>query len=177
MPCLVIADRVPRAQVYARRSLARMVCALMPECTTMSSPPPLRVEMVDQTTRGHQFLIKEFGPDAVPRGTWQIDPLCVPRHCPCMRFLTLSVRCNSGHSNTQAWLLGAEAGMDSLFWGRTDYQVRTRQGDGRRGLTCFTFVCRTGPARAHERKPHGVGVAWQPVPRGLGRTIRRRNLR
>lgn len=27
-----------------------------------------------------------------------------------------------GHSNTHAWLLGAEAGMDSMFWGRTDYQ-------------------------------------------------------
>ena len=27
-----------------------------------------------------------------------------------------------GHSNTEAWLLGAEAGFESLFWGRTDYQ-------------------------------------------------------
>ena len=42
------------------------------------------------------------GDSAIPRGTWQIDPF--------------------GHSNTQAWLLGAEAGFDSLFWGRTDYQ-------------------------------------------------------
>ena len=50
---------------------------------------PLYTEMVDQTTRGHQFLKKNFGADAVPRGTWQIDPF--------------------GHSNTQAWLLGAEA--------------------------------------------------------------------
>ena len=58
--------------------------------------------MVDQTTRGHQFLLKNFGPKANPRGTWQIDPF--------------------GHSNTQAWLLSAEAGMESLFWGRTDYQ-------------------------------------------------------
>jgi len=44
--------------------------------------------MVDQTIRGRQFLKKNFGPDAVPRGTRQIDPV--------------------GHSNTQAWLLGAE---------------------------------------------------------------------
>lgn len=58
--------------------------------------------MVDQTTRGHQFLLKNFGKKANPRGTWQIDPF--------------------GHSNTEAWLLGAEAGMESLFWGRTDYQ-------------------------------------------------------
>jgi alpha-mannosidase len=63
---------------------------------------PFYVEMVDQTTRGHQFLRKNFGDTAIPRGTWQIDPF--------------------GHSNTEAWLLGAEAGMESLFWGRTDYQ-------------------------------------------------------
>ena len=63
---------------------------------------PTYIEMVDQTTRGHQFLIKNFGSTAIPRATWQIDPF--------------------GHSNTQAWLLGAEAGMESMFWGRTDYQ-------------------------------------------------------
>ncbi len=63
---------------------------------------PYYVEMVDQTTRGHQFLKKNFGDDAIPRGTWQIDPF--------------------GHSNTEAWLLGAESGFESLFWGRTDYQ-------------------------------------------------------
>lgn len=65
---------------------------------------PFYVEMVDQTTRGHQFIKREFGEAASPRGTWQIDPF--------------------GHSNTQAWLLSAEAGMYSLFWGRTDYQDR-----------------------------------------------------
>ncbi len=63
---------------------------------------PYYVEMVDQTTRGHMFLKKNFGKAANPKGTWQIDPF--------------------GHSNTQAWLLSAEAGMNSLFWGRTDYQ-------------------------------------------------------
>jgi alpha-mannosidase len=63
---------------------------------------PHYVEMVDQTTRGHQFLRKNFGEDAVPKATWQIDPF--------------------GHSATQAWLLSAEAGMQSLFWGRMDYQ-------------------------------------------------------
>ena len=35
---------------------------------------PFYVEMVDQTTRGHQFLRKNFGENAIPRGTWQIDP-------------------------------------------------------------------------------------------------------
>jgi alpha-mannosidase len=63
---------------------------------------PFYTEMIDQTTRGHQFLKKNFGDSAIPRGTWQIDPF--------------------GHSNTEAWLLGSEAGFESLFWGRTDYQ-------------------------------------------------------
>ena len=54
---------------------------------------PLYTEMLDQTTRGHQFLKKAFGEAACPTATWQIDPF--------------------GHSNTQAWLLGAEAGMHS----------------------------------------------------------------
>ena len=63
---------------------------------------PYYVEMVDQTTRGHQWLKKHFGEAAIPRGTWQIDPF--------------------GHSNTEAWLLGAESGFESVFWGRTDYQ-------------------------------------------------------
>jgi len=65
---------------------------------------PLWTAMVDQTTRGHQFIYKNFGEPAAPRGTWQIDPF--------------------GHSNTEAWLLGAEAGMESLFWGRMDYEDR-----------------------------------------------------
>ena len=34
---------------------------------------PLYTEMIDQTTRGHQFLRKNFGENAIPRGTWQID--------------------------------------------------------------------------------------------------------
>eukprot|EP00038_Savillea_parva_P006369 m.163286 g.163286 ORF g.163286 m.163286 type:complete len:1147 (+) comp12291_c0_seq1:1380-4820(+) len=63
---------------------------------------PYYTEMVDQTMRGHMYLKKHFGEDAIPKGTWQIDPF--------------------GHSNTEAWLIGAESGMQSLFWGRTDYQ-------------------------------------------------------
>jgi alpha-mannosidase len=31
---------------------------------------PFYVEMVDQTTRGHQFLVKNFGAAARPKGTW-----------------------------------------------------------------------------------------------------------
>ena len=60
---------------------------------------PYYVEMIDQTTRGHQFLKANFGDAAIPRGTWQIDPF--------------------GHSNTEAWLLGAEAGFESLYWVRS----------------------------------------------------------
>ena len=63
---------------------------------------PYYVEMIDQTTRGHQWLKKNLGDKASPRATWSIDPF--------------------GHSNTQAWLLGAKAGMQGMWWGRTDYQ-------------------------------------------------------
>lgn len=61
---------------------------------------PHYVEMVENTARGHQFLLKEFG--IVPKGTWQIDPF--------------------GHTNTQAWLIGQYAGLQYLFFGRMDYQ-------------------------------------------------------
>ncbi|KAJ9456762.1 putative alpha-mannosidase [Diplonema papillatum] len=63
---------------------------------------PYWVEMVDQTTRGHQFLKKNFGAAAYPKGTWQIDPF--------------------GHSNTNAWLIAAGSGMNYEFWGRMSYQ-------------------------------------------------------
>lgn len=44
------------------------------------------IDMIDQTTLGHQFLKQEFG--QAPRIAWQIDPF--------------------GHSAVQAYLLGAE---------------------------------------------------------------------
>jgi len=55
---------------------------------------------LSETTRGHQFILQEFGDDAAPRSAWQIDPF--------------------GHSATQAWLLASEAGMPAMFWGRMD---------------------------------------------------------
>ncbi|CAK8568726.1 unnamed protein product [Lathyrus sativus] len=61
--------------------------------------------MIDQTTLGHRFLKEEFG--VTPRIGWQIDPF--------------------GHSAVQAYLLGAEVGFDSLFFGRIDYQDRTKR--------------------------------------------------
>lgn len=81
---------------------------------------PLWTAMVDQTTRGHQFILKNFGKKAAPRGTWQIDPF--------------------GHSNTEAWLLGAEAGMESLFWGRMDYQDRNMRYNKKQGTNGFEWI-------------------------------------
>ncbi|CAN6572506.1 unnamed protein product [Malus baccata var. baccata] len=63
------------------------------------------IDMIDQTTLGHRFIQKEF--DVTPRIGWQIDPF--------------------GHSAVQAYLLGAEAGFDSLFFGRIDYQDRAKR--------------------------------------------------
>lgn len=61
---------------------------------------PHYIDMVDQTTLGHRFIKEEF--NVTPRIGWQIDPF--------------------GHSAVQAYLLGAEVGFDSLFFGRIDYQ-------------------------------------------------------
>lgn len=57
--------------------------------------------MIDQTTRGHQFLTREFD-GYTPRVGWQLDPF--------------------GHSSTQASYMSAEMGFDSLYFGRIDYQ-------------------------------------------------------
>lgn len=63
------------------------------------------IDMIDQTTLGHRFIKKDFG--VTPRVGWQIDPF--------------------GHSAVQAYLLGAEIGFDSLFFGRIDYQDRAKR--------------------------------------------------
>ncbi|GMH06887.1 hypothetical protein Nepgr_008727 [Nepenthes gracilis] len=66
---------------------------------------PHYIDMIDQTTLGHRFIKNEFG--VTPRIGWQIDPF--------------------GHSAVQAYLLGAEVGFDSLFFGRIDYQDRAKR--------------------------------------------------
>ncbi|KAL5724488.1 alpha-mannosidase [Ranunculus cassubicifolius] len=66
---------------------------------------PHYIDMIDQTTLGHRFIKQEFG--VTPRVGWQIDPF--------------------GHSAVQAYLLGAEVGFDSLFFGRIDYQDREKR--------------------------------------------------
>ncbi|XP_038696412.1 probable alpha-mannosidase At5g13980 isoform X2 [Tripterygium wilfordii] len=63
------------------------------------------IDMIDQTTLGHRFIKEEFG--VTPRIGWQIDPF--------------------GHSAVQAYLLGAEVGFDSFFFGRIDYQDRAKR--------------------------------------------------
>ncbi|KAF5961837.1 hypothetical protein HYC85_003046 [Camellia sinensis] len=68
---------------------------------------PHYIDLIDQTTLGHQFIKKEFGQK--PRVGWQIDPF--------------------GHSAVQAYLLGAELGFDSLFFARIDYQDRAKRKD------------------------------------------------
>eukprot|EP00047_Mylnosiga_fluctuans_P023990 m.150634 g.150634 ORF g.150634 m.150634 type:complete len:975 (+) comp9747_c0_seq2:15-2939(+) len=64
---------------------------------------PYYVDMVDQQTLGHQFLLKEFGTAAIPHTGWQIDPF--------------------GHSAFMATLY-ALMGFNSWFFGRIDYQDR-----------------------------------------------------
>ncbi|KAF5186529.1 Alpha-mannosidase [Thalictrum thalictroides] len=66
---------------------------------------PHYIDMIDQTTLGHRFIKQEFG--QTPRIGWQIDPF--------------------GHSSVQAYLLGAEVGFDSVFFGRIDYQDRAKR--------------------------------------------------
>ncbi|KAM7509321.1 hypothetical protein LguiA_019774 [Lonicera macranthoides] len=68
---------------------------------------PHYIDLIDQTTLGHQFIKFEFGQK--PRVGWQIDPF--------------------GHSAVQAYLLGAELGFDSLFFARIDYQDRAKRKD------------------------------------------------
>ncbi|GAB4848626.1 hypothetical protein Ancab_003333 [Ancistrocladus abbreviatus] len=68
---------------------------------------PHYIDLIDQTTLGHQFIKNEFG--QIPRVGWQIDPF--------------------GHSAVQAYLLGAELGFDSLYFARIDYQDRAKRKD------------------------------------------------
>eukprot|EP00850_Spirogloea_muscicola_P002507 SM000009S23636 [mRNA] locus=s9:1224350:1238286:+ [translate_table: standard] len=68
------------------------------------------VDMIDQTTLGHRYILDQFGDDHFPRVGWQIDPF--------------------GHSATQASLLSAEVGFDALFFARADYDdIKRRRKD------------------------------------------------
>ena len=56
--------------------------------------------MIDQTTLGHDFLLKELA--VIPTIGWQLDPF--------------------GHSATQASYMTHGMGFDALYFGRIDYQ-------------------------------------------------------
>ena len=56
---------------------------------------PYYVDMVDQQTIGHQFLLRHLGPKAAPKTGWQVDPF--------------------GHSTTMA-VLYSLMGMDAWVW-------------------------------------------------------------
>jgi hypothetical protein len=62
-------------------------------------------DMIDQTTRGHRWLSRQFGPQAVPRVSWQLDPF--------------------GHSAAHAELVSQGAsGAHAVFYGRSDWRDR-----------------------------------------------------
>jgi len=103
---------------------------------------PLFNEMIDQTTRGHQFILKEFGEEAAPRATWQVDPF--------------------GHSGTQAWLLSAEAGMPALFWARMDEDDR----QARRATKQLEYIWR-GSHSMGKRADTFSGFLWGDQGYGL----------
>ncbi|XP_017257760.1 alpha-mannosidase [Daucus carota subsp. sativus] len=63
------------------------------------------IDMIDQTTLGHHAIKSQF--NITPRAGWQIDPF--------------------GHSAVQAYLLGAEAGFESVHFARVDYQDRAKR--------------------------------------------------
>eukprot|EP00930_Biecheleria_cincta_P010286 TRINITY_DN1122_c3_g1_i1.p1 TRINITY_DN1122_c3_g1~~TRINITY_DN1122_c3_g1_i1.p1 ORF type:complete len:1002 (-),score=168.48 TRINITY_DN1122_c3_g1_i1:36-3041(-) len=81
---------------------------------------PFYLDMIDQTTLGHRFLMNEFG--VAPSTGWQLDPF--------------------GHSATQAALLSAEVGFAGLFFGRIDYQDL----DERVKNSAAEFVWRASPS-------------------------------
>ncbi|GAB2255390.1 hypothetical protein Droror1_Dr00009168 [Drosera rotundifolia] len=67
------------------------------------------IDMIDQTTLGHRFIKQQF--NKTPRAGWQIDPF--------------------GHSAVQAYLLGAELGLESVHFARIDYQDRDNRKDNK----------------------------------------------
>ena len=85
---------------------------------------PHYVDMIDQTTLGHKFLMTEFG--VAPSTGWQLDPF--------------------GHSATQAALLSAEVGFQGLFFGRIDYQDLWLRRQNR----AVEFVWRPSPSLGPE---------------------------
>ncbi|CUG94229.1 alpha-mannosidase precursor, putative [Bodo saltans] len=59
-------------------------------------------DMLEQMTIGHQFIVAEFGVDALPRIQWQVDPF--------------------GHSAGQVLILSQASDVEALYFSRIDYQ-------------------------------------------------------
>ena len=78
------------------------------------------LDMIDQTTLGHQYLLNEFG--VVPQTGWQIDPF--------------------GHSATQASLLTSEIGFKGFFFARID----AADNANRRSNKTLEFLWRASPS-------------------------------
>ena len=160
---------------------------------------PFYTEMIDQTTRGHQFLKKNFGDSAIPRGTWQARATSAPapththahthtklaqdtpalisqpgsfakssavaryRRAWCVCVLIGQID-PFGHSNTEAWLLGSEAGFESLFWGRTDYQVTQAPHTRARQPNSVRHVHRAMRASTHTTPAGSATRTWRGGP-------------
>ncbi|KAH9125726.1 hypothetical protein AeMF1_003694 [Aphanomyces euteiches] len=94
---------------------------------------PHYTTMLDQTTFGHKFLLKEFG--VRPRIGWQIDPF--------------------GHSSTQGLLLSVGIGFDGLYFARMDYQ----DYDKRLREKNLEFLWKASPSR-NETVFTGNHIFW-----------------
>ncbi len=79
------------------------------------------VDIIDQMTRGHKFILETFGPAANPTIGWHIDPF--------------------GHSSTQAELF-AKMGFAGFFFGRIDLEDRALRFAERN----IEFVWRPSPS-------------------------------
>ena len=124
---------------------------------------PTYIDMIDQTTLGNRFLLRELG--VVPKVTWQIDPF--------------------GHSAAQQSLLTALSGYDALYAARIDYQdkaVRAASrsletiwraspslGAGAQSLfgTLYYHYCPPPGLNFDVSNPHATPVSVDPRLEGL----------
>lgn len=113
------------------------------------------LDMIDQTTLGHQYLLQQFG--VAPKVGWQIGQRNAQTQTS-TGDLALTARdahnalllCFSsdpfGHSSTQASLLSAEVGFEALFFGRMDHQDH----DARMQSKNMEFIWRASQSQGAE---------------------------
>lgn len=76
--------------------------------------------------------------------------------------------CFPGHSNTHAWLMSADAGMDALFFGRMDYQDYNARKLRNKGLEWVWQGSPSHPdARVFTGQLYGTGDGGYGPPAGL----------